>query len=61
MKSKAILAITPMQDFLGLDNRARINTPSTLGNNWKWRLKGDELKDDLANYISDITKRYNRF
>jgi 4-alpha-glucanotransferase len=61
MKSKAIFAIIPMQDFLGLDNRARINTPSTLGDNWKWRLKGDELKDDLANYIGDITKRYNRF
>jgi 4-alpha-glucanotransferase len=60
MKSESVLAITPMQDFLKLDNRARINTPSTLGNNWKWRLKGDELRDELASYISDITKRYNR-
>jgi 4-alpha-glucanotransferase len=60
MKSEANIVVTPIQDLLGLDNRARINTPSTLGDNWKWRLCGDELTDELANYISDITKRYNR-
>ncbi|MCK5780781.1 MAG: 4-alpha-glucanotransferase, partial [Psychrilyobacter sp.] len=59
-KSNANIAIAPMQDFLALDNRARINTPSTLGNNWKWRLKGDELKDELSNYIRDITIKYSR-
>ena len=31
-------AIIPMQDYLGLGKEARINTPSTLGDNWKWRL-----------------------
>ena len=29
----------PMQDWLGLDNAARINKPSTVGQNWRWRLK----------------------
>ncbi len=28
----------PMQDWLGLDNAARINKPSTVGQNWRWRL-----------------------
>ena len=59
-KSRANIAIAPIQDFLGLDNRARMNTPSTIGQNWKWRLKGDKLTDDLSKYINDITKRYRR-
>lgn len=59
-KSKSNLTIAQMQDFLGLDNRARINTPSTLGNNWKWRLKGNELNDELAEKIKEITVKYGR-
>ncbi len=39
MQSVANLCIIPMQDYLGLDNSARMNQPSTLGKNWKWRLK----------------------
>ena len=34
--SVADIAIIPMQDYLALGNEARINTPSTLGDNWKW-------------------------
>ena len=32
-------AVAQMQDMLCLDNSARMNTPSTLGDNWKWRLE----------------------
>ena len=39
--SRARLAIVPMQDLLGLDSRARMNTPGTVGLNWKWCLKPD--------------------
>ncbi|MEI6857613.1 4-alpha-glucanotransferase [Psychrilyobacter sp.] len=59
-KSKSDLAIAQMQDFLGLDNKARMNTPSTLGNNWKWRLRGDELTDELAKKIKKMTIKYDR-
>lgn len=59
-KSNSSLALAQMQDFLGLDNRARMNVPSTLGNNWKWRLKGDELTDELAEKIKEITVKYSR-
>ena len=59
-KSESNLAIAQMQDFLGLDNRARMNTPSTLGENWKWRLKGDELTDELAKKIKEMTIKYGR-
>mgnify|MGYP002224591214 CR=1 FL=1 len=39
MRSKAALCVIPMQDYLGLDNHYRMNKPSTVGENWKWRLK----------------------
>lgn len=58
--SVANLAIAPMQDFLGLGKEARINTPSTLGNNWRWRVKKSDLTDDLARKIADITMTYRR-
>lgn len=28
-----------MQDLLGLDDKARMNIPGTLGDNWTWRMK----------------------
>jgi len=59
-KSNSNLTIVQMQDFLGIDNRGRMNIPSTLGNNWKWRLKGDELTDELSKKIKEITVKYCR-
>jgi len=59
-KSYSNLTIAQMQDFLGIDNRGRMNIPSTLGNNWKWRLKGNELTDGLSKKIKEITVRYGR-
>lgn len=58
--SVSYLAIAPMQDFLELDNNARMNTPSTLGNNWIWRMDKNALTDELANRIADMTKIYGR-
>ena len=40
--SAADLAVMQLQDLLGLGSEGRINTPSTLGGNWRWRaLPGD--------------------
>jgi 4-alpha-glucanotransferase len=36
--SPATLVICPLQDVLGLDERARMNVPGTVGGNWSWRL-----------------------
>ena len=41
--SVADTVIIPMQDYLGLGSEARINTPSTLGRNWQWRMKPDAI------------------
>ncbi len=52
--------IIQMQDFLGLDNSARINTPSTIGGNWKWRLKKGQITKKLESKIKKITTLYGR-
>lgn len=53
-------AIIPMQDYLGLGAEARMNIPSTLGNNWKWRMPDGQLTDELAEKIRAMTKLYGR-
>ena len=55
MNSVADTCIIPMQDYLGLDNSARINTPATLGENWKWRMIEEEFSNSLARKIAKIT------
>ena len=49
--SVAGLCVIPMQDWLMLGSEARINTPSTLGGNWKWRMKEGEAGSALAREI----------
>ena len=58
--SVANTAIAPMQDFLNLGNEARINLPSTLGTNWQWRAKKEDINENLANKIYKFTKLYGR-
>ncbi len=60
-KSKANLAIAPMQDFLGLGRRARMNTPATAQGNWRWRMPPDALTGMLLNWIKEINMTYDRF
>lgn len=54
------LAVTQMQDILGLDDTARMNKPGILGGNWKWRMKEGVLTDELAQHIYSMTKLYGR-
>ena len=58
--SVADTAIAPMQDFLNLGNEARVNLPSTLGTNWQWRAKKEDINENLANKIYKFTKLYGR-
>ncbi len=60
MASVADLCIIPIQDYLGLGREARINTPSTLGDNWKWRLKKGEITDIVIDGIRELSKLYGR-
>ena len=58
--SVADTCIIPLQDYLGLDNSARINQPSTNGRNWKWRVKKEDLSGMLAARIAKLTALYGR-
>ena len=60
MSSVANYCIIPIQDYLGYGNAARMNMPSTLGTNWKWRLKEGEIKKGLLKEIYRITQLYGR-
>lgn len=61
MRSAASMSIIPMQDYLGCDNSCRMNQPSTVGVNWRWRLKGGELTSDLAERILELTRYTGRY
>lgn len=56
MMSTADTCIIPLQDHLGLDKEARINKPSTVGENWKWRMREDMLSDEVVEKIFALTK-----
>lgn len=60
MASVSKMCIIPMQDLLGFGKESRMNTPSTLGNNWKWRLRGDEFSEALVEKLYKTTKVYGR-
>ncbi len=52
LKSRARLAIVPVQDLLQLDSRSRMNVPSTSGENWRFR-----LKSTVSDTVLSILKR----
>lgn len=58
--SVADTAVIPMQDYLELGGEARMNVPSTLGTNWKWRLTEGQLTEELSKDIYSLTKLYGR-
>lgn len=60
MQSVADTCIIPMQDYLGYGKEARMNTPSTLGRNWKWRMKEGAFDEKLVKELADMTKLYGR-
>ena len=50
-----------MQDILGLDNSARINTPASIGSpNWEWKLLNNDGMQDAMNEFARIIKLTNR-
>ncbi len=59
LASPARLAIIPVQDLLGLGDEARMNIPSTLGQNWKFRLTEIPSRFHCA-VLRKIIKEYNR-
>jgi len=60
MASVGNLCVIPMQDWLLLGDEARINTPSTTGGNWVWRMRQGAASPALAAQIRKMTKVYGR-
>jgi 4-alpha-glucanotransferase len=58
--SQARLAIVPMQDFLGLDSSARLNTPGTTSNNWSWRVTEGQLSQEFCQSVAKLIQETAR-
>ena len=58
--SAAHTAIAPMQDVLGLDSAARMNTPGVAAGNWGWRFTWSQVRSNHKRFLKQITEKYNR-
>ena len=58
--SPSDLAIVQAQDLLGLGSAARMNTPSTVGHNWRWRALPGAFSPVLAARLRHETALYGR-
>ncbi|MBR0360376.1 MAG: 4-alpha-glucanotransferase, partial [Clostridia bacterium] len=60
MQSNAKLCIIPLQDYMKTGRESRINTPQTVGNNWRWRIGRNDLSAELCQLVRSVTKLYGR-
>lgn len=60
LSSVADMAIIPMQDILGLGSEARMNQPATIGNNWRWKMRADQLRPELSSRLRQMNLDYGR-
>ncbi len=58
--SIADMAIAPMQDFLNLGNEARMNYPGNPRGNWSWRMKAEDINEELSSKIMELNFLYSR-
>jgi len=58
--SNSALAVAPMQDYLGLGSEARLNTPGTTMNNWRWRMLPEQLQDNFLESVRGLVKDGSR-
>lgn len=58
--SSAVFAVFPLQDIFTLGSEARMNTPSTLGNNWTWRMTKEHFDHDKAAWLKKYSHMYAR-
>ena len=60
LSTVADTCVIAAQDYLGLGSEARINTPSSIGGNWVWRVKKGEFTKELSQKILKLSKIYGR-
>lgn len=50
LESRALLAVLPAQDLIGLGSEARLNRPGTVHGNWRWRVPAEPFDAALARF-----------
>lgn len=60
MSSVGRVVIIPMQDVLGLGERARMNRPATVRGNWRWQLLAGQTRAVIARRLGKLTEIYGR-
>lgn len=60
LSSVADTCILTMQDVIELGSEARMNVPSTVGQNWKWRATESQITDKSAEFLLYYTKLFGR-
>jgi 4-alpha-glucanotransferase len=62
MEASTNVFIMPLQDVLGLGATARMNTPATDSDNWRWRCKESDLDpaSDEWQYVKRMTVQHKR-
>ena len=60
MASSASMAVFPLQDIFAIGNEGRMNEPSTVGKNWKWRFNTELLTDEKAEELRFLSELYGR-
>ncbi len=61
LASSANYVVLPVQDIMGLDDSARMNTPSTVGSsNWSWRFNPDNLQSWMLDRLREYLNLYGR-
>lgn len=59
--SIADVAVVQLQDILYLDNSARMNTPSTVGCNWRWRMVEEQYDLIDKSKLMKYSTMFNRY
>ena len=58
--SRAVLAVSPAQDVLGLGSEARMNRPGVTRGNWSWQLDRGALTPALASRLRRLAEEHGR-
>lgn len=58
--SAAEYVIVPLQDYISLGDEGRMNTPSTVGNNWVWRAETSDYNEKLSEKLCELASLYGR-
>ena len=60
LQSVGDTSIVPLQDVLSLGSEARMNQPGRPMGNWGWRFRPEQLSEEVAARLRDLTELYGR-